>query len=102
MKPDIYTKAVLTVIALMLIIIACKTIITPDTIARAQGPFEGVQCSGSGAPFFLDSRTGELWEYDLYHNLPGDQRFGTVSRKFRLTKLGEPLTLEIGKRSSSK
>ena len=42
MKPDRYTKAVLTVIALMLVVIACTPLINPNTTAEAQGSFAGV------------------------------------------------------------
>ena len=37
MRSDTYTKAVLTVIAIMLSVIACKPLISPDTAAVAQG-----------------------------------------------------------------
>ena len=37
MKTGIYTKGVLTIIALLLAVIAVKRLISPDTIAAAQG-----------------------------------------------------------------
>lgn len=37
MRPDLYSKAVLTLIALLLTAIACKTFISPETTASAQG-----------------------------------------------------------------
>jgi hypothetical protein len=36
MKPDIYTKTVLTLIALLLTVILLKPLISPDTAVRAQ------------------------------------------------------------------
>jgi hypothetical protein len=39
MKPGVYTKCILTVIALMLPVIACKTVVNPETTANAQGLF---------------------------------------------------------------
>jgi hypothetical protein len=93
MKVDLYTKAVLTVIALALVMIACNQYISPKTTASAQGPFAGVQLGSSRPNFvdFFDTRTGELWHYDAGYDKPGQ-----LSRKFRLTKLGQPLTQESG------
>jgi hypothetical protein len=39
MKPDFYTKAVLTLIAFLLAVIALKPLLGPDTIASAQRSF---------------------------------------------------------------
>jgi hypothetical protein len=87
MKPDFYTKAVLTVIAVMLTVIAVKPMLDPDSTVRAQAPqpsFVGVQYSHwtEGNDVYFDSRTGDKWEYVggdlLSHN--------------RVTKLGQPTT----------
>jgi hypothetical protein len=60
MKPDIYTKAVLTVIAVALTPIACNQYVSPSTTARVQGPFATLQFASSGTyPKFFDTRTGE-------------------------------------------
>jgi hypothetical protein len=65
MKPDLYTKVVLTVVALMLVLIACHHYADPSSKASAEGPFAGVQFSGVGYSFVLfDSRTGDVWYYD--------------------------------------
>jgi hypothetical protein len=37
MKPDLYTKVVLTVIAVMLTVIASHQLLTPATVVNAQG-----------------------------------------------------------------
>ena len=63
---DFYTKAVLTIIAFMLTVIACKTVISPETTASAQGPFTSVQFDASAKTFF-DTRTGEIW---IYRDIP--------------------------------
>jgi hypothetical protein len=64
MKPDLYTKAVLTVIAFMLVMIGCRQYVIPTTTVHAEGPFAGVQFSGNSTHFTLfDSRTGDIWEY---------------------------------------
>ena len=88
MKLDLYTKAVLTVIALLLALIACKPLLSPETTASAQGALAGVQfttfiAEGSRTYGFFDSRTGEVWFYDGSDLMPLTQ--------IRLTKLGDRL-----------
>jgi hypothetical protein len=87
MRIDLHTKAVLTLIALLLAAIVFKQYVSPDAVALAQGQFAGVQFAGPGGldHDFFDPRTGELWEYN------GD---GTLFHKFRVTKLGQPLVKE--------
>jgi hypothetical protein len=89
MRPDIYTKAVLTVIAIMLTVIACKPLFSPDTIASAQSAtFGAVQQTGTGChPSFFDTRTGEFWQYHVCGGASGIERY-------RLTKLGQPIIKE--------
>jgi hypothetical protein len=86
MRIDLYTKAVLTVIALLLAAIVFKQYISPNAVALAQGPFAGVQYSSDrGGPTFFDTRTGEVWAYYIE---------GTVRNKYRVSKLGQPLVIE--------
>jgi hypothetical protein len=42
MRPDLYTKATLTIVAFLLFPIACRPLMSPETTASAQGPFAGV------------------------------------------------------------
>jgi hypothetical protein len=64
MKPDLYTRAVLTVIALALVLIACNQYVRPATTASAQGPFAAMQFTGDAHSFTLfDQRTGDIWTY---------------------------------------
>src|ERR1017187_9019510 len=95
MKPDFYAKAVLTIIALMLTVIACNQYAHPSATASAQGPFAGVQfASDTGTMRFFDTRTGEGWDY---------YQAGAIDRltvaKRRVTKFGLPR--EIGPGSSA-
>ena len=53
MRPDLYTKALLTVIALLLLMIACNQYVSPATTASAQGPFAGLQYAGPNSISFL-------------------------------------------------
>ena len=87
MKTDLYTKAVLTVIALMLAVIACNQYINPRVTAQAQAQsgFSSVQFSYDGGMYFFDSRTGEVWFY-------GTSAQARPVFKGRLVKLGELLT----------
>lgn len=71
MRPDIYTKAVLTVIAIMLTVIAVKPLINPTITASAQSAqFASVQFTGlgNGVSQFFDTRTGDVWLYGFYEN----------------------------------
>jgi hypothetical protein len=95
MRPDRYTKIVLTVIAFMLTVIACRTVVSPAATAQAQATLAGVQYSGPNAHFFFDTRTGDLWAYS-------DEGRKDESGEFRdhwewdywgkVTKLGQTLT----------
>jgi hypothetical protein len=101
MRTDTYTKAVLTVIALLLTLIACRQYVTPEP-ARAEGPFAGLQhAAAQGAYTFFDTRSGELYVYadhdTQYRSSDGDIQYrasGKLIRKYRLSKLGEPLAPE--------
>jgi hypothetical protein len=63
MRIDIYTKAILTIIAVFLAVIALKPILQPQ-VAMAEGAFAGVQFSYSGGNHaFFDARSGDVWEY---------------------------------------
>ena len=90
MRIDPYTKAVLTVIALLLAVIAFKEYINPDSTAHAQGAFAGVQYSGPIQSFF-DTRTGEVYEYRGDGGLASGSQ---LTRQYRLVKLGQPLVKE--------
>ena len=78
MKIDLYTKAVLTGIAVLLTALALR----PGTVVQAQGSFTGVQFAVTPVGYsFFDSRTGEVWEYN-----------GTaLHTTYRVPKLGQPL-----------
>jgi hypothetical protein len=95
MKPDIYTKAVLTVIAVALAVIACNQAVRPSATVQAQvppAPFAGVLYSTDGSrPTFFDQRTGEIWEYHDY------SVGAKVATKYRISKLGQPLTVEVSR-----
>ena len=78
MRIDIYTKAVLTAIALFLGVIAFRPVFSPDSVAHAQGSFAGIQFTGPAGTFF-DSRTGDIYEYYLP---------GRAIGHYKLTKLG--------------
>ena len=63
MRIDLYTKTILTLIALLLLVFTLKPILQPQ-VAMAQGNFAGVQFSYSaGNHAFFDSRSGDVWEY---------------------------------------
>ncbi len=82
MKPDLYTKAVLTVIAFMLVMIGCHQYVSPTTIVKAEGQFAGVEFVSNAQIAFFDSRTGEVWVYRWN---------GSLDKHYRVTTLGQPL-----------
>jgi hypothetical protein len=85
MRVDLYTKAVLTIIALALVLVAGNHYVHPATTASAQGSFVGLQFADSGGATFFDPRTGELFEYTARGGFDG---------KYRLTKLGQSMVKE--------
>lgn len=93
MKTDTYTKVVPTIIAFMLTLIACKTIINPEKTASAEGPFAGVQFDGSHEYTFFDAHTGEIWVYNF--ETAGPRLLARLWAKYKLNKLGEPLVVEF-------
>jgi hypothetical protein len=63
MRIDLYTKTILTLIALLLAVIVLKPIFQPQP-AMAEGKYVGVQFSYSGGNHaFFDTRSGDVWEY---------------------------------------
>ena len=85
MRIDLYTKTILTFIALLLAVIALKPIIQP-TPALAQANMSGVQFTAVGREIaFFDPKSGDVWQYDTYLNAP------YPIKHFKLTKLGMPL-----------
>jgi hypothetical protein len=63
MRIDLYTKATLTIIALLLAVFTLKPIFQPQT-AMAQGGYAGIQFSYSGGNHaFFNANTGDVWEY---------------------------------------
>ena len=63
MRIDLYTKTILTLIALLLSVVVLKPVFQPQT-AKAAGAFAGVQFSYSGGNHaFFNVNTGDVWEY---------------------------------------
>ena len=84
MRIDLYTKTVLTIIMLLLGVIALRPIANPTTTALAQGPFDGIQFSGTADGFWLFSdHTGDMWWYRGVA--------GAGGMHVKLEKLGGPL-----------
>jgi hypothetical protein len=65
MKVDLYTKIVLTVIALALTFNLLKPVLLPsDVAAEEDKKFEHLQISISAVGiYFFDTKTGDLWIY---------------------------------------
>ena len=80
MRVDLYTKVILTFIALLLAVFTLKPILQPQA-ALAEGSFAGIQFSYSGGNHaFFDSHSGDVWEYG------GDGKF---RQHYKIHELGK-------------
>jgi hypothetical protein len=80
MRIDLYTKTILTLIALLLAVIVLKPIFQPQD-AMAAGNFASLQFSYSGGNHaFFDARSGDVWEY-------GDN--GHFKQHYKIHELGK-------------
>ena len=74
MRIDLYTKIILTLIAVLLAVFALKPILQP-TAVMAQGNFAGIQFSYSaGNHAFFNANTGDVWEYGDHGNFRNHYR----------------------------
>jgi hypothetical protein len=88
MRVDGYTKVVLTVIAMMLVFMACKPALQPSGVA-AEGPLAGVQFFGFGTAIWgIDTRTGDVWAY-AFNVDTGAAKAPEYAGK--ITQLGKPM-----------
>jgi hypothetical protein len=92
MRPDLYTKIVLTVIMLALILIGCNQYVHPAMTAQAQGAFADVQAIDTTS--FSDRRTGDIWAYS---GRTPDEKGMSLLIHYRLMKLGQPLAIEYSR-----
>ena len=85
---NLYVKACLTAIVLLLAAILLKPIMSP-AIAEAQSPANGAQISAQGNGGFLlyDNTVGRIWSYDLFR--------GNVIYLGRITLPGRPLIKDL-------
>jgi hypothetical protein len=68
MRVDLYTKTILTIIALFLAVVALKPILQPQAV-MAQGAFAGIQFGYNGGNHaFFNANTGDVWEYGDHGN----------------------------------
>jgi hypothetical protein len=88
MRIDLYMKVILTIVAIALVTIACKSVVEPTRVA-ADGPLAGVQFFGLGSAIWgVDTRTGDVWAYGF------DVDAGTAKPPAyagKITQLGKPL-----------
>jgi hypothetical protein len=104
MRSDLYTKAALTAIVILLAVIALKLPITqPQVNPKAETDTQtalpsGLQFAYAGNDHyaFFDSRTGEIWEYVGFssRDYSGNDQ---LVYKYHLVSLGKPLTEEYNK-----
>ncbi len=84
MRIDLYTKTILTLIAILLAISAIRPLIQPAQNAHAQSSFSNVQfTSFSGGFAAFDTGTGDIWLYS----------YGPIQRvhRYKISQLGKKL-----------
>ena len=80
MRIDIYTKTILTLIALLLAVITLKPVFQPQPV-MADSIFDHLQFSYSGGNHaFFDTHSGDVWEY-------GDN--GHFRQHYKVRELGK-------------
>ena len=68
MRIDLYTKTILTIIALLLAVFTFKSTLQPQAVL-ADGNYNGIQFSYSGGNHaFFNVNTGDVWEYGDHGN----------------------------------
>lgn len=65
MRIDLYTKTILTLIALLLAVVALKPTIQPTVTAQAQSPSANIQFMGGTDLIAMDKMTGKVWIYSV-------------------------------------
>jgi hypothetical protein len=86
MKLDLYTKSLLTVIALLLAVIAYNVSVRPVNAAQAAGQFAGVQYASTvGTVSFFNPNNGDVFIYSADPNSP---KGGTLLAAWKFTQLG--------------
>jgi hypothetical protein len=90
MKLDLYTKSLLTVIAVLLAVIAWKVSVHPEIDVQAAGQFSGVQYASTvGTVSFFNPNTGEVF---IYSADPGSPKGGTLLAAWKFIRLGANAT----------
>jgi hypothetical protein len=85
MRIDLYTKTILTVIALLLAVVVLRPIVQPPP-ASAQTPLAGVQfMPASGSFDAFNTNNGDVWLYSYADGRYEARLLG------RFTQLGQPL-----------
>lgn len=100
MRIDLYTKTVLTLIALLLAVVAITPLVRPNAVAAqpGQNPLmmqpTGLQFTATrgGGIWFLDPRNGDVWLYDPNSPSPhGSVESTGDPTHYRLVELGKRL-----------
>jgi hypothetical protein len=87
MRIDIYTRIILTVIALFLAVIALRPFVQPAAVrAQASAPLAGVQFIPESASFdAFNTANGDVWLYSWTGSRYDARYMG------RIVQLGEPI-----------
>lgn len=94
MKVDLFTKILLSAIAVFLGVIALRPAIGNEPVLAGAGDFDYVRYMGrfgignASGNLLLDARTGDIWGYGYGAKSDGAPEVFYIGR---LTRLGEPL-----------
>ena len=83
MRIDLYTKTVLTLIALALLVIAGNSVLRPSPVSADNGIGGAHFLAAGQGVWAIDSRTGDIWQYPFGSGAP--RHVGKVSQ------LGQPI-----------
>jgi len=89
MQTNGYLKAVLTVIAVFLGVIALRPFFAPEVSAQAQGVSVLFSADVPSVSFYEPS-SGSIWQYNAND--------GQLMRSFKVSKLGQPLAVQFSRK----
>ena len=93
MKPDLYTKIVLTVIAVLLAVAVLRPLVNTEITVSAQGPLSSMQMSVGETPnstdyIFWVGKTGDGWRYNNPNTAANNL---VLEDHWRIEKMGDKL-----------
>jgi hypothetical protein len=86
MRIDLYTKTVLTLIALALLVMAGNSFLRPSPVSADNGIGGAHFLAAGEGVWAIDSRTGDIWQYPQY-----PYGTGAPAHIGKISQLGQPI-----------